>query len=74
MLALRITFAHLPVSSATRAPKSAGDPASGLPPSSPSRALILGSESPALISALSLSTIATGVFLGTLMPTQPLDS
>src|SRR5260370_28303805 len=58
------TLAHFSVSSATSLPKSAGEPASGVPPKSASRALIFGSASPALISLLSLSTISAGAFFG----------
>src|SRR6266545_4008295 len=57
-----ITLAHLSVSSAMSWPKSAGEPASTVPPKSASRALILESAKPALISLLSLSTISAGVF------------
>jgi hypothetical protein len=51
------TLPHFAVSSAMSFPKSAGEPASNVPPRSASRALILGSASPALISLLSLSMI-----------------
>ena len=68
MLAARITLAHFSVSSAMSLPKSAGEPASTVPPRSASRALILGSARPALISLLSLSMISAGVFLGAPTP------
>src|SRR5215470_5935790 len=55
MLAARITLPHFSVSSAISLPKSAGEPGSTVPPRSASRALILGSARPALISVLSLS-------------------
>jgi hypothetical protein len=54
--------------------KSAGVIGNGVAPNSTSRALILGSASPALISLLSLSTISIGVFLGAPMPCQVLAS
>ena len=68
MLAARITLPHFSVSSAMSLPKSAGEPASTVPPKSASRALILGSARPALISLLSLSMISAGVSLGAPMP------
>ena len=64
MFAARTTLPHFSVSSAMSLPKSAGEPASTVPPRSASRALILGSARPALISLLSLSTISAGVCLG----------
>ena len=60
MLAARMTLPHFSVSSAMSLLNSAGVPASTVPPTSARRALILGSESAALISRLSLSTISTG--------------
>ena len=48
--------------------KSAGDIGVGTPPRSTKRALNCGSASPALIAALSLSTISAGVAFGTPMP------
>src|SRR5215210_4978245 len=48
--------------------KSAGEPASTVPPMSATRALILGSARPSLISWLSLSMISAGVFLGAPTP------
>src|SRR6516165_1071279 len=68
------TSPHFSVSSAISLPKSAGETTSGVPPKSASRALILGSARPALISLLSLSTISTGVFLGMPTPYQLLAS
>src|SRR5262245_54723396 len=69
-----ITLLHFSVSSAMCFAKPAGDSASIVPPSSASRALILGSKRPALISLLSLSTISGGVLLGAPIPCQPLPS
>src|SRR5262249_56917174 len=65
---------HFSVSWATTLPKSAGGPASTVPPRSASRALILASARPALISLLSLSTISAGVLRGAPMPVQKLPS
>jgi hypothetical protein len=53
MLAARITLAHFSVSWAMSLPKSAGEPDTGVPPKSASRALNFGSARPALISLLS---------------------
>src|SRR5258708_38936658 len=59
------TLAHLSVSSAMNLPKSWGEPANGVVPKSASRALILGSARPALISLLSFAMIsAGGIFWG----------
>src|SRR5262249_384583 len=69
-----ITLAHFSVSAAMSVPKSAGEPASTMPPSSASRALILGLASAALVSRLSLSTMAAGVALGAPKPHQLLSS
>ena len=66
----RITLAHFSVSSAMSLPKSAGETGKHRAPKSASRALILGSARPALISLLSLSTISAGVFLGAPTPYQ----
>src|SRR5215510_11046367 len=74
MLAVRMTLLHLSVSSAMSFSKSAGAPASGMPPNSASRAFILGSASAALISLLSVSTISRGVFARAPTPCQPLAS
>src|SRR5262245_38415452 len=68
------TFLHFSISSATSLAKSAGEPGSGVPPRSASRALNLGSARAALISLLSLSTISAGVFLGAPIPCQALAS
>jgi len=68
------TFAHFSVSSAMSLPKSAGEPASTVPPRSTSRAFMLGSARPALISLFSFSTILAGVSLGAPMPYHALDS
>src|SRR5262245_30665745 len=68
------TLPHFSVSSAISLPKSAGEPASTVPPRSASRTFMLGSSRPALVSALSLSTICDGVFLGEPMPDHPLAS
>src|SRR5262245_7917992 len=62
------TLPHFSVSSAMSVPKSAGEPTSGVPPRSASRALILGSASAALISLLSLSITSAGVRFGAPIP------
>src|SRR6202040_3906612 len=64
------TLPHFSVSSAMSLPKSAGEPASTVPPRAASRALSLGSARPALISLLSFATISAGVFLGAPRPYQ----
>src|SRR6266446_4306117 len=64
MLRARMTLPHFSVSSAMSLPKSAGEPGSTVPSRSASRALILGSARPALISLLSLSMISAGVPFG----------
>src|SRR5262249_17040778 len=69
-----ITLAHFSVSSAMNLPKSAGEPASTVPPRSASRALILGSARAALIPLLSSSTISFGVAFGAPTPNQKLPS
>src|SRR5262249_10906873 len=74
MLAARITLPHLSVSSAMSLPKSAGEPARAMLPKSASRALILGSARPALISLFSVSMISVGQLLGATKPCQPLTS
>src|SRR6266568_6269423 len=66
------TLPHFSVSSTLSLQKSLGVPVSGIPPRSASRAFILGSATPALISLLSLSMISTGVSLGAPTPNQPL--
>src|SRR5262249_39200045 len=68
------TLPHFSVSSAMSLPKSAGEPASAVPPRSASRAFMLGSARAALTSLLSLSTISVGVFLGAPRPCQLLAS
>jgi hypothetical protein len=70
MLAARITFPHLSVSSAMSLPNSAGEPAS-VGSTSASRALTFGSASAALISLLSLPMISAGAFFGAPRPNQP---
>src|SRR5215470_7010038 len=74
MLAARMTLAHFSVSSAMSLPNSAGEPASGGPPRSKSRALILGSAKAVLISRLSLSMTSCDVPLGAAMPHQLIAS
>src|SRR5262245_4977285 len=69
-----ITLPHFSVSSTISLPNWAGDPGSGVPPRSASRALILGSASATLISLFSFSTMSAGVFLGAPTPVQKLDS
>ena len=64
------TLAHFSVSLAISLPKSAGEVGNTPPPRSPSRALILESARPALISLFSLSTISAGVFFGATMPNR----
>jgi hypothetical protein len=64
MLAARITLAHFSVSSAMNFLNSAGERTSGEPPRSARRAFTFGSARAALISLLSLSMIASGVFRG----------
>src|SRR6266446_1660391 len=68
MLRARMTLPHFSVSSAMSLPKSAGEPGSTVPSRSASRALILGSARPALISLLSLSMISAGVPFGAPTP------
>src|SRR5882724_8741540 len=68
------TLLHFSVSSAMNLPKSAGDPGITVPPSSASRALILGSARIALIVVLSLSTMSAGVCLGAPTPYAALAS
>ena len=74
MLAARITLPHFSVSSAMSLAKSAGVIGIGTPPTSASRALILGSARPALNSLLSLLTISAGVPFGAPTPYQVLAS
>src|SRR5262245_3855165 len=68
ILAARIIFPHFAVSSAMDLPKSAGEPGITSALSSANRALILGSERPALISLLSLAMISAGVLRGAPKP------
>src|SRR5262249_2127379 len=68
------TLLHLSVSSAISLLKSAGEPGRTVPPSSASRALILGSARLALTSLLSISMMSAGVFLGAPRPEIPLAS
>src|SRR6516225_1180104 len=74
MFADLITLPHFSVSPAMNFPKSVGDPIKTVAPRSAKRALILGSARPELISLLSLSMIAAGVFLGTATPNHELVS
>jgi hypothetical protein len=60
-----ITLPHFSASSAMSLPKSAGEPASVIAPKSTSGTFSVESARPALISPLSRSTIARGVFFGT---------
>src|SRR5262249_51439435 len=62
------TLAHFLVSAAMTSPKLPGEPTKAIAPRWASRALIVGSARPALISLLSLSIPSTGVFLGAPMP------
>src|SRR5215475_12488819 len=64
IFAARITLPHFSVSSDTSFAKSADEPATTTPPSSANRACALGSARPTLISWLSLSMTAVGVFFG----------
>src|SRR5437870_1927909 len=68
------TLPHFSVSAATNAANSAAVSANGVVPASASRALTVGSLSPALISRLSVVTISGGVPLGTPTPNQALAS
>src|SRR5262245_55894849 len=68
------TLPHFSVSSTMNLAKSAGEPANTATPRSVNLFLILGSARAALISLLSVSTIAMGVPLGATMPYQPLAS
>src|SRR5215831_14290145 len=68
------TLAHFSVSSTMSLPKSAGDPASGVPPISASRVPNLGSTSASLTALLTLSTISAGVALVAPRPYHWLDS
>jgi len=68
------TLAHFSVSSAISLPKSAGEPASTVPPVSASRARMAESAKAALIALLSASTISAGVPLGAPMRVAALTS
>jgi len=72
MLAALITLPYFSVSSTMSFPKSAGEPASALPPDSAIRALIFGSAIAALVSWLGLSMISAGVPVGVPSPNQTL--
>src|SRR5262249_8627199 len=74
MLRARMPLPHFSLSSAMSLPKSAGEPTNAVPPSSASRALILGSARPALMASLSLSIICDGVFFGAPTPNHWLAS
>src|SRR5262245_22301884 len=74
ILAVRMTFAHFSVSSAMNLAKSAAKPPNAMPPSSASRAFVVGSASAALIPWLSLSKISAGVALGRPTPCHELAS
>src|SRR5215510_8902822 len=69
-----ITLAHFSVSSPMTLPKSAGEPASTVPPPSTRCFISLGSERLAFISLLSLSTTSAGVFRGAPTPQKALAS
>jgi hypothetical protein len=62
------TSAHFALSSVTSCARVEGEPPSMVPPRSAARALNFGSARTAFISALSLSTMAAGVFAGAPMP------
>src|ERR1700676_1895953 len=68
------TFAHFAISSPMRPANSEEEPASTVPPRSANRAFSPGSSRQALISALSFSTISTGVFFGAPTPNHALAS
>src|SRR5262249_15401429 len=68
------TLPHFSVSSAISSAKSAGEPASTVPPRAASRALILGSARAPVSALLSLATVAAGVPLGAPRPSQRLVS
>src|SRR3954454_14659911 len=63
ILAIRITLRHFWASASMSCANSVGELVSGSPPTSANRALILGSVSITLISRLSFSMTAVGVFL-----------
>src|ERR1044072_4501638 len=66
-----ITFVHFSMASETSVPNSAGEPPTGVPPSSVIRCLILGSARAALSSLLSRSMISAGGPLGAPAPATP---
>ena len=68
------TLPHFSVSSARNLPNAAGEPAIVTAPRSAIRALTVGSARPELISRLSLSMMAAGVFFGTPMPRKLIAS
>jgi Outer membrane efflux protein len=68
------TLAHFSVSAASISPKSVEDPGSIVAPMAANRAFMFASPRAALISALSLSMISAGVFLGAPMPFTALAS
>src|SRR5262245_2883011 len=74
ILAAWTTCPHFSVSPTMSLPKSAAEPISTVAPKSESLVLIFGSTRAALISLLSLSTIAGGVFLGAPTPRKLLAS
>src|SRR5262245_36982198 len=73
-LAARTTLPHFPISPATNVLNLSGVFATAVAPKSANRALMSELANPAFVSLLSLSTISTGVFLGTPIPFQPLAS
>src|SRR5262249_54803448 len=74
MLAATITLPHLLASSEMSLPKSAGEPASTVPPRLASRALSFGSAMLILTSLFSLSMSSAGVLFGAPMPNHALAS
>jgi len=68
MLDAKITLPHFSVSSAISLPKSAAVVDIGFTPKSANRVINLGSARLALISLLSVLTIAAGVFFGAPTP------
>src|SRR6516164_8326426 len=74
MLAAKITLPHFLVSSEMSLAKSAGEPASTVPPRLASRALNFGSAMLTLTSLFSLSMSSAGVLFGAPMPNHALAS
>src|SRR5215475_10138715 len=74
MLAARITLAHFSVCSAMNLANSTDELGNTAAPRSANRALSLGSARPALISLLSWSMTAGGVFFGAPTPCHPTES